>query len=185
MNRISGITTESDAPLTPEEKEARNNILDRNLVAVSNAIDAFDRRSTDKPVANDELARLRIALSDEREWHEYDLVKGERFRAELMAAHALADGDNAAAFMQGEAAPIAETIQRLREENEQLRAALRTLVFNEAELDETIMFSDDDRIFIRPDDGNDSVKNGWHKTITFADVRSAASAARQKRQGTP
>lgn len=45
MTRISGITIESSAPLTPEEKKARSNILNRNPVAVSNAIDALSRKS--------------------------------------------------------------------------------------------------------------------------------------------
>lgn len=45
MTRISGITIESSAPLTPEEKKARSNILNRNPVAVSNAIDSRSRKS--------------------------------------------------------------------------------------------------------------------------------------------
>lgn len=57
-----------------------------------------------------------------------------------------------------------------------LTEALRPFVFNEDELFDTQEFQDDELIFMRPNDGNDSASLGWRKDVTFADVRRAANA---------
>lgn len=72
--------------------------------------------------------------------------------------------------------PADDEVTRLRAENARLRAALEPFVFDEDELFETHDFQDNELIFLRPKDGNDSVQNGWRKTVTFANVRRAADA---------
>lgn len=67
-----------------------------------------------------------------------------------------------------------------RDRSERLAAALKPFVFSADELYETQSFRDDEVVFMRPDDGNGSVKNGWWKLVHFADVRRAADALAQE-----
>lgn len=58
-------------------------------------------------------------------------------------------------------------------DEQKLIDVLTPLSFSADELFETATFPDDAQIFLRPDDGNDSVINGWKKSVAFADVRRA------------
>lgn len=62
-----------------------------------------------------------------------------------------------------------------RERCAALEAALRAFAFTDDELFDTHEFHAEEIIFMRPDDGNDSVQNGWRKIVTVADVRKAAA----------
>jgi hypothetical protein len=64
----------------------------------------------------------------------------------------------------------------LQRQVEVLTTALQPFSFSEDELFETQGFAESEAIFIRPDDGNDSVNNGWRKCVYFADIRRAAAA---------
>src|SRR5690606_21630044 len=59
-----------------------------------------------------------------------------------------------------------------------LREALKPFALAEDERFELGSFEDEELIFMRPDDGNDSVKNGWRKTVTIGDTRRASEAVR-------
>ena len=55
-----------------------------------------------------------------------------------------------------------------------LQTCLKPFAFNVDELYETAAFEDDELIFLRPDDGTDSVSKSWRKDVKFADVRRAS-----------
>lgn len=65
-------------------------------------------------------------------------------------------------------------IAYLQSELSEAKRVLRPFAFTSDELYETQTFRDDELIFLRPNDDNDSVKHGWRKERTFADVRRAS-----------
>lgn len=58
-----------------------------------------------------------------------------------------------------------------------LEAALKPFALTDDERFELQTFQDEELIWMRPDDGNDSVMNGWRKQVTIGDVRRAAEAS--------
>lgn len=58
-----------------------------------------------------------------------------------------------------------------------LEAALNPFALTDDERYELQSFHDEELIWMRPDDGNDSVMNGWRKKVTIGDVRRATEVA--------
>jgi hypothetical protein len=58
-----------------------------------------------------------------------------------------------------------------------LEVALKPFALTDEEAYELQSFLDEELIFMRPDDGNDSVLNGWRKNVTIGDVRKATEGA--------
>lgn len=54
-----------------------------------------------------------------------------------------------------------------------LEAALKPFALTDDEWFELQAFRDEELIWMRPDDGNDSVMNGWRKRVTIGNVRRA------------
>lgn len=66
--------------------------------------------------------------------------------------------------------------------SEQARAqavsALKPFALTDDERLELGAFLDDEDVYMRPDDGNDSVKNGWRKQVTIGNLRHARNVLR-------
>ena len=78
--------------------------------------------------------------------------------------------------------------ERLLAENARLREALKPFALTDDERCELGSFLDDEDVYMRPDDGNDSVKNGWRKQVTIGNLRHAwyvlrAAAPASQRDG--
>lgn len=171
------------AALTPEEAIAVAKLLlnAAEAASISNPLAraVVEAEHTDSDVEETNAAeRAREALAKARNLEPDELEMDQRLGpgytgADIyLYAHApqllrglLADYDAATAR--------AEAAER---EAKEARAAMKPFSFTSDELFETASFTDDDVIYLRPDDNNDSVSNAWSKTITFADIRRVVAA---------
>lgn len=141
--------------------------------------------ANERPLTDDNAAAIAARVEAARE-EINRLIDGGSFKMSIPVQDT--DSDVLLFGAIGSAYALLAERERLLAENARLREALKPFALTDDERYELGSFLDDEDVYMCPDDGNDSVKNGWRKQVTIGNLRHAwyvlrAAAPASQRDG--
>lgn len=127
--------------------------------------------ANERPLTDDNAAAIAARVEAARE-EINRLIDGGSFKMSIPVQDT--DSDVLLFGAIGSAYALLAERERLLAENARLREALKPFALTDDERYELGSFLDDEDVYMRPDDGNDSVKRGWSKKVTIGDMRRAS-----------